>query len=259
MGALNEVLIYNVSLQDTYHNLEFKGRDFIMHGTDMKKLFRFTLIELLVVVSILVILMALLLPALSSARMAAKGIACQGNLKQTGIAFVEYSTDYAQYLPSTGNPTVSSYYEWPVCLMSPYLGYNGNLDLLNNMFWSSSLTNLPLECPVAIGAHHDRRYSLTYGMNAYVSHCLSGSPPSVLVGTANLLKITSSTKPSLTCLAGDSRYSSSGGWWGLTFGIWVGGYPECLHNSRCNILYFDGHVNSTLPPTGYSTTFWDGQ
>lgn len=64
---------------------------------------KFTMIELLVVISIILILVSLILPALRKAREKAGSIACANNLKTIVSGAIGYSNDYDDYvLPHKG-------------------------------------------------------------------------------------------------------------------------------------------------------------
>lgn len=65
----------------------------------MKRVKAFTLIELLVVISIIALLIAILLPALSSARRQANVTSCSSNMRQIGISAAAYASDEQGRLP----------------------------------------------------------------------------------------------------------------------------------------------------------------
>lgn len=58
----------------------------------------FTLIELLVVISIIALLISILLPALSSARAAARNIQCKSNMRQMSLCVELYAGDYDDFI-----------------------------------------------------------------------------------------------------------------------------------------------------------------
>lgn len=59
----------------------------------------FTLVELLVVIAIIALLAAILFPVFARVRENARKTACLSNLKQLGLAFHQYATDYDMRLP----------------------------------------------------------------------------------------------------------------------------------------------------------------
>jgi len=71
----------------------------------------FTLIELLVVISIIVLLMAILLPTLQRVKRQAKATKCQSNLRQWGLTFATFSVDTGSPNPSEA-PWGSWWWPW---------------------------------------------------------------------------------------------------------------------------------------------------
>ncbi len=75
----------------------------------------FTLIELLVVIAIIAILAAILMPVFARARDKARQALCQSNLKQLGMGFLMYATDYDGKFPTPGGQalTVGGFCDFP--------------------------------------------------------------------------------------------------------------------------------------------------
>jgi len=86
----------------------------------------FTLVELLVVIAIIGVMVGLLLPAVQSAREAARRMQCQNNLKQLGLAMHNYESTFKTFPMNGGSSSYS-----PQARILPHMEEGNLQELLN--------------------------------------------------------------------------------------------------------------------------------
>ncbi|MDD2706953.1 MAG: prepilin-type N-terminal cleavage/methylation domain-containing protein [Verrucomicrobiae bacterium] len=182
----------------------------------------FTLTELLVVITILSIMSALLMPALSQAREKARQITCMNNLRQLGASIAAYATEYDDWLPLVDNggssplPDAASS-SWIYCI--PLMRNIGVNDIAKN--------KTALRCP------SDKTPQSYYSGAVLVSYCANYNAGSSWVGRYK--KLSEFSNPSATAWAVESNYTRRG-----SYGDFA--YWDYFHTGGMNVLFLDGHV-----------------
>lgn len=144
----------------------------------------FTLVELLVVIAIIGVLMGLLLPAVQMAREAARSVQCRNNLKQLGLAILNYETNRRNFPPSAiiqGVGAINTNSSWSIHgRILPYLEQGNVYDRVDlNVAWDDQVVLAGLKiptyaCPSDVNSDVTRDvspklatplYPTTYGFN----------------------------------------------------------------------------------------------
>ena len=162
----------------------------------------FTLIELLVVIAIIALLISLLLPSLGATRKTARGVICQSNLRQFGIAIQAYLDDQKdpKFMdlnsppPGVNGPNALLWQISAVFALRPYMG--------------GTESNKPYTCPSAEGDTSVR----THEMAVYLGRRIYSLPwPDVIINNAEPT-IWSGPTSSWRPASGRPRKPAASGW-----------------------------------------------
>ena len=217
----------------------------------------FTLIELLVVIAIIAILAAILFPVFARAREKARQTTCLSNMKQIGLATMQYTQDWDEFYPPgiIFDPDYGLGVSSTIAtILDPYIKSKG-------VWTCPSQTGLGVDnAPLWYGSdnyYRPKHYVFNLLANGYLV------PPSSAM-TSITGNLTSMAAPANT---GQMLCWSVAPEWGLHFlpddFAWVrmilvdimGGTTEA-HTDGSNLLYCDGHVKWIRPETIVDRRTW---
>ncbi len=237
----------------------------------------FTLIELLVVIAIIAILAAILFPVFAQARDKARSTQCLSNLKQIGLAMLQYTQDYDERFPPSrfanatdGNRNTP----WSVTVF-PYVKNVGVFRCPSDP--TAADRAAPSWCPAAMLIGGRDRQTRSMAVVAWVGGGAGANPAGIMAPNwgvsqaeiekpASTVMIAERFESATVCLATSVHYHGTGDFWqgrllpsvvnGLSVQIvdpaailrGVGGgtdFSSRYHQTGFNILFGDGHCKWT--------------
>ena len=218
----------------------------------------FTLIELLVVISIIALLVGILLPALGSARRAARSVVCKSNMRQWGIALNVFMVNHDDQLPrevvGINHPELDTDYWFfhnalPQAIGQPTYAEvygdtaNPDREIPSDWIWW---------CPEG-GKDHPNPFN--YGMNNVLNGTSSNLPNYSFGGWKGLINVNQIPNPTNTLFLGEPEIDDTKLTSPIISGLSIG--PDTAAHidddqdggfrhpgESANFLLLDGHVEN---------------
>ncbi len=226
----------------------------------------FTLLELLVVISIISVLTALLLPAVSRAKTRARRATCMNNLRQISLGVRMYADDSNDAFPPATNQTPAAFTAYTQ-LMKQYVGLTGSRPERARLFACPADTFYYLyqdRFSQSLYLQADHYYS-SYGFNG--GNFPTGNPPVARWPGIAGHKLSSIKEPVKTILV--MEFAAL-----LPYSWHVPGGTSHFNNAQDMVGFVDGHISFIKmywnavttdgieawqydPPTGYDYK-WSG-
>lgn len=214
----------------------------------MKPRRAFTLVEMLLVVSLIVVLIALLLPSLGKAKANADRVVCLSNLNQVGNASTQYIFNNGRRFPAKG----PSMYSW--------LGTAGSVYLTNfgadKRAFNEYLSGAPFEqndeirlaqCPRDTGAEWGNGISSYEAQGASYGSNTHTNIPSLFNGSSHGVSIGRLPSPNRMVVLGDNPAFASA-WWSVSYWNVKAKVPGFFWHDEAfhwNLSFADGHAAYT--------------
>lgn len=226
----------------------------------------FTLIELLVVIAIIALLAAILFPVFARARENARKSSCSNNLKQIGIAMVQYTQDYDEMTVPGIIDVPGGLVGW--CqLVQPYVKSTQAFRCPSDPYGGTNNGSLLATPPAPYVPRFHSSYALNFDTitsNERSGQAIADFPkPAGVVWSADKGMVGRATDPFIDPTSGNITTKRENGW--FLANAWTAppfnangsdkntqvnggdghwGAPNPRHLDTANFLFMDGHVKA---------------